>query len=365
MNWNGILKAKNTLITNAAEIKSNPDEFGETGWYRVLLKTTVRQGESLESTILSYLRPGRTVHVIGVEGRRAQIDLPIKGWVSMISSKNARILEAVENCSPGLPMPSELFSGGLEDVEAEYDDSGEIIGEDLAERVQERDLVLDFLRNAKPADQVFQHFQLVSQADQEKFELFYCATISAFVYNCFGDLASILQPKHLSVKLRLIFQDGTYSWSDIQGRLSKIQNEFELFKNAENLIPWEVAPIARTAQEFKTKLEGMQTRIPDGIHLEQCHDDHDGSFCHDGYMNMKPLYVRDDGLRCILFEDGAWWLNSEPSEEAEKFARLEVDSPHPACKTQSKWLLYDEITQCWRKCSRIRIRPIIVSEVAL
>ena len=61
------------------------------------MKTTVRSDPDLQSPIVHFLLPGKTVHVIDVAGRRALIDLPVSGWVSLVSGAGQNICEAIHN----------------------------------------------------------------------------------------------------------------------------------------------------------------------------------------------------------------------------------------------------------------------------
>jgi len=61
-------------------------------WYEVLLKTTLRQEKVMESNLLDRLSPGTRVRVVEVDGRRARIDKPNEGWVSIKSSSGDTIL---------------------------------------------------------------------------------------------------------------------------------------------------------------------------------------------------------------------------------------------------------------------------------
>jgi len=64
----------------------------KTGWHRAVLNTLIREGKSLNSTVVQALPLGKLVHVVDRAGRRVQIDYPAHGWTSAESSRGEPIL---------------------------------------------------------------------------------------------------------------------------------------------------------------------------------------------------------------------------------------------------------------------------------
>jgi len=62
-------------------------------WCTVQKKTTLRSGRDLDSDLLMILEPGRNVHVVDIVDRRAFIDLPVEGWVSIRARDGENLLE--------------------------------------------------------------------------------------------------------------------------------------------------------------------------------------------------------------------------------------------------------------------------------
>jgi len=65
--------------------------LAQPGWYRVCLLAMVRAESSLESLRLRILPVGSKIHIVDVQGRRAKIDSPGDGWVSVASKQGETI----------------------------------------------------------------------------------------------------------------------------------------------------------------------------------------------------------------------------------------------------------------------------------
>jgi len=76
-------------LASSKEVQVNSDERG---WYRTYLRTMVREGESLNSAEVELLPPGSLVWVAETKGRRARVQNPVKGWVSLRSTEGIEIM---------------------------------------------------------------------------------------------------------------------------------------------------------------------------------------------------------------------------------------------------------------------------------
>jgi len=367
IHWGPLLNPVNTKLQS--EINLTPEKFGEVGWYRVVLKTTVRETSSLESTILSFLLPGKTVHVIQVEGRRAEIDLPINGWVSMTSSSGDAILEAVSSLKDK-PMPSEIFGDAFA-KSPDYDEIVEDTPDVINKYIEDRTMMENFLGKTIEPEAIFERFSLSESDDLHKIQFLYGATVSAFASLKLGGHTPILKRNHVEgVVNRFVEGDYFYGWADIEQRLSRVLNDYDLFVKSEDAIPWEIAPLARASQEFVKKIAKRTESLPDALRITNVAKRTDGVYQMSGYFNQRPLYVRkkcgERVIRWFSSEDlDAWFIDVEAKNDEEGIARLEVSCPHPGVRTKSKWLIYDEVTASWRRSSRIRIMAITFSSHAL
>jgi len=366
MNWGAILTPMKTVLKREPEIQAIPDSFGSVGWYRVALKTAVRKESTLNSAVVSYLTPGKSVHVVEVKGRRAQIDLPVTGWVSMVSRDGQYILEAVKKKIVAMPMPSEIFGDSF--GEAEYDEDGSVKPDEIPDRLEDRNIVLLFLNDQLRGEAVFERFQLSSTNDLVRIQYFYCALVSAYASSKLGDNLQLLLPKHVSDILnRFMPKNYEFGWSDFEVRLGQARSDYELFNKTDKLIPWDAAPLVRAAQEFIKKYEDTACRpqFPDAIHVVAVNNDTDGIFVCSGYFNKKPLYVRGNGRRCIRWYEDSWYIDETVTNKSDGIAKLEVNCPHPASSAKAKWLIFDPVTSSWRKKSSINLQRIDFSNNAL
>jgi len=129
-----------------------------------------------------------------------------------------------------------------------------------------------------------------------------------------------------------------------------------------SIVAWGEAPLARAALEFKKRVKQGRTQAPDAVQLYNL-DDSNGLYIMTGYFNMKPLYVREDGLRCIRWFHDSWYVDDEPQNSEHGYAKLEANISHPAKRNKEHWLR--DFEGQWRKSSKIRIVPVTFSEHAL
>jgi len=367
IHWGAVLNPVSTMLQS--EINVTPEKFGEIGWYRVILKTTVRESSSLESTILSYLLPGKTVHVIKVEGRRAEIDLPVNGWVSMISSRGDAILEAVSSLKDK-PMPSEIFGDAFA-KSPDYDEIVEDTPDVINKYIEDRTMMENYLGKTVEPEAVFERFSISETNDLHRIQFLYGSTVSAFASIKLGSHAQILKRNHVEdVVNRFIQGDYFYGWADIEQRLKRVLHDYDLFVKSEDAIPWEISPLARASQEFVKRIQKVTESLPDALRIKNVSKRTDGVYQMSGYFNSRPLYIRkkcgERVIRWFSSEDlDAWFIDVEAKNDEEGIARLEVSCPHPGVQTKTKWLFYDEVTASWRRSSRIRIMAITFSSHAL
>jgi len=77
---------------------------------------------------------------------------------------------------------------------------------------------------------------------------------------------------------------------------------------------------------------------------------------------MRPLYIKEDELKCIRWFGDAWYLDSEVRNEDRGMAKLELNRSFPTYDNSVNWLIWDEGALRWRKNSRIRCEPILFTE---
>lgn len=67
------------------------------GWYRVIMRTRARRNESMISQHVIFLPIDTYVRVIQINGRRARIDWPVKGWISLYTPSGNYIMTESEH----------------------------------------------------------------------------------------------------------------------------------------------------------------------------------------------------------------------------------------------------------------------------
>uniref|UniRef100_A0A7S2I0G9 Uncharacterized protein n=1 Tax=Alexandrium andersonii TaxID=327968 RepID=A0A7S2I0G9_9DINO len=86
-------EAKPGTFTNqlAAMVSPSKGKDGK-GWYMVMRPAIVRKGESLDTAKKGVVQAGEHVLVSLIKGRRAQVQAPYKGWVSVKTAAGAPII---------------------------------------------------------------------------------------------------------------------------------------------------------------------------------------------------------------------------------------------------------------------------------
>jgi hypothetical protein len=103
MRKKGAIPAADTIPLPAFQAQAPVQSSGQAGRYRVVgeVGASLRQTSALDSPMISTIPMGTIVTVLEIQGRRARLDAPYAGWVSLYSADGYVIMTAVTNCSCG------------------------------------------------------------------------------------------------------------------------------------------------------------------------------------------------------------------------------------------------------------------------
>lgn len=102
MRKKGVIPAADTIPLPAFQAQV-PIQSGQMGRYRVTgeVGASLRQTSALDSALISTIPTGTVVTVLEIQGRRARLDAPYAGWVSLFSADGYVIMTALTNCPCG------------------------------------------------------------------------------------------------------------------------------------------------------------------------------------------------------------------------------------------------------------------------